>query len=165
MSDKWMSINKFMQSINSLMNETTAYVNVYFDDYKKSKFNYSIKPISFSFITEAKKVIKVSYYDIHKIIPEMQYLNLPGSKNKEMEKLELTKRLRKIVIEVKESVYNNIKYHKLYIKEVDQKYYKGMIKDYEDARIKYTNELAKAAMDNENENEDEIDDFEFLGLD
>ena len=160
MSDKWLSINKFIQSINSLMNETTAYVNVYFDDYKKGKFNYSIKPIGFSFITEAKKVIKVSYYDIHKIIPEMEYLNLPGSKNKEMEKLELTKRLRKIVIEVKESVYNNIKYHKLYIKEVDQKYYKDMIKDYEDSRRKYIDEIARDAP-----NDEDLADFEFLGLD
>ena len=47
MTDKrWCSINEFMESIKELLNDSLA-VNVYFDDWDKNKYGWSVKVIGF----------------------------------------------------------------------------------------------------------------------
>ena len=48
-TNRWYSINEFMESINELLDDTIV-INVNFDDWNKTKYNWNVKVIGFSIV-------------------------------------------------------------------------------------------------------------------
>lgn len=157
---RWYSINQFMDGISNLLGEGVSYVNVYFDDWTQTKFNWSVKPIGFAVIYQ-HEVKKLSYYDVHKAIPEMEFIQFKESKDKKMSELGNARKLFKLVIKREEDEYKGFPFHKSSIKEANQSIYKRVQKDYDSDRMKYLNELADKCPD-EVEDEEEIPDLDFI---
>ena len=142
---RWVSINEFMESISDLLNDAVA-VNVYFDDWRESKYNWSVKVIGFSIIDKAMKAKAIRYYDVHKLIPEMEYIQFKGSKDRNMKEInkDYQKKLCKLIIYTEKTAFKeDLYYHRSIVKVVDnKKLYDKLNKEMIEDKIKYDDELA-----------------------
>ena len=160
-SSRYYSINKFVNEISELLKNISPewkFINVYFDDCHKGAYNWSIKPIGFAVILNDKTAKKISYYDVHKLMPEMEFINISESKDRQFSKLPLTKQLHKLIISRETRSYNGHEYHKSFLKDADQSLHQRKLKEYSDDRVRYVNELGES--DIRNEPEIDIDDID-----
>ena len=145
---RWVSVNEFMESISDLLNDAVA-INVYFDDWKESKYGWNVKVIGFSIIDKAMKAKAIRYYDVHKLIPEMEYIQFKGSKDRNMKEInkDYQKKLCKLIIHTEKTLYkDNHYYHRSLIKVVEnEKLYRKLLKEMSEDKVKFTNELAENA--------------------
>ena len=145
---RWVSVNEFMESISDLLNDAVA-INVYFDDWRESKYGWNVKVIGFSIIDKAMKAKAIRYYDVHKLIPEMQYIEFKGSKDRNMKEIikYYQKKLCKLIIHTEKTPYKGDHYyHRSLIKVVEnEKLYRKLLKEMSEDKVKYTNELAENA--------------------
>ena len=132
-TSKWMSINKFMNSITEFT-DGARFVVVFFDNFYKTKFNWTIKPIGYNLIKDKAELIPFS--EIQKQVPDMEYIQFREDKNKRMSEIALTKKLYKLIIEVKEKEYKGFKYHQSFVKEANQDIYEKVVKSYEEEKSK-----------------------------
>ena len=149
MTERWMSINKFMDSISELTKDATC-VSVFFDDWNENKYNWSIKPIGYNLIINNKATV-LSFYDVHKMIPEMEFIQFKADGRKRMKELGNQKKLFKLIIQTEEKEYKTFKYHVSVVREAKQEIYPKMLKKYEEERKKYLDELADNAFEKNNE--------------
>ena len=141
--NRWMSINKFMTAISEFT-EGVKFVTVFFDDFNETKYNWSVKPIGFNLLTDKAEFLP--YYDVHKLIPEMEFIQFKADKNKKMKELSITqKKLYKLIIEVEEKEFKTFKYHQSFVKEANQSIYSKVLKRCEEDRQKYSEELGEDA--------------------
>ena len=145
---RWVSVNEFMESISELLNDAVA-INVYFDDWRESKYNWSVKVIGFSIIDKAMKAKAIRYYDVHKLIPEMEYIQFKANKDRNMKEInkDYQKKLCKLIIHTEKTPYkDNHYYHRSLIKVVEnEKLYRKLLKEMSEDKVKFTNELAENA--------------------
>ena len=161
MTDKrWCSINEFMESIKELLNDAVA-VNVYFDNWFKTKYGWSVKVVGFSIIDKAKKVRPVRYYEVHKIIPEMEFIQFKGGKDKNMKKISKNKSniLYKLIIQTEKTAFKeDLYYHRSIVKVVEnEKLYNKLIKEMIEDKLKYDDETGN---NTSNKTEDDILDLD-----
>ena len=142
------SVNEFMESISDLLNDAVA-INVYFDDWRESKYGWNVKVIGFSIIDKAMKAKAIRYYDVHKLIPEMQYIQFKANKERNMKEInkDYQKKLCKLIIHTEKTQYKGDHYyHRSFIKVVEnEKLYHKLLKEMSEDKVKFTNELAENA--------------------
>ena len=145
---RWVSVNEFMESISELLNDAVA-VNVYFDDWRESKYNWNVKVIGFSIIDKAMKAKAIRYYDVHKLIPEMEFIQFKPNKDRNMKEVnkDNQKKLCKLIIHTEKTPFKGDHYyHRSFIKVVEnEKLYRKLLKEMSEDKVKYTNELAENA--------------------
>ena len=137
-----------MESISELLNDAVA-VNVYFDDWNEHKFGWSVNVIGFSIIDEAKKVNPIRYYDVHKLIPEMEFIQFKPNKDRNMKEVnkDNQKKLCKLIIHTEKTPFKDgLYYHRSFVKVVEnEKLHRKLLKEMSEDKVKYTNELAENA--------------------
>ena len=145
---RWYSINEFMESIKELLNDALA-INVYFDDWRKSKYGWSVKVIGFSIIDKAMKVKPLRYYEVHKIIPEMDFIQFKGNKDRNMKEVskDNLKKLCKLIIHTEKTAFKEgFYYHRAIVKIVEnEKLHNKLNKEMSEDKVKYVNELGDKA--------------------
>ena len=143
--NRWCSINEFMDSIKELLNDSLV-VNVYFDDWDKNKYGWSVKVIGFSIIDKAMKVKPLRYYEVHKLMPKMEFIQFKANKDRNMKEINkgMTKKLCKLIIYTEKTPFKDgFYYHRSIVKVVDnKKLYDKLIKEMIEDKIKYDDELA-----------------------
>ena len=145
---RWVSVNEFMESISELLNDAVA-INVYFDDWRESKYGWNVTVIGFSIIDKAMKAKAIRYYDVHKLIPEMQYIQFKANKERNMKEInkDYQKKLCKLIIHTEKTPFKGDHYyHRSFIKVVEnEKLYCKFLKEMSEDKVKFTNELAENA--------------------
>ena len=145
---RWVSVNEFMESISDLLNDAVA-INVYFDDWRESKYGWNVKVIGFSIIDKTMKAKAIRYYDVHKLIPEMQYIQFKANKERNMKEInkDYQKKLCKLIIHTEKTPFKGDHYyHHSFIKVVEnEKLYRKLLKEMSEDKVKYINELAENA--------------------
>lgn len=145
MAGRFISVNNFIDSIKPLLNNT-KFVNIYFDDWVESQFykgEWNVKFIGFATINMNNECEIIRYYDIHKYLPEAEYIKFKENKDKNMKELPYVRSLFKLVIEVEETEYKNIKYHKSWLKSCDQKLLNKLKRNMSEDRIQIVSEAAE----------------------
>lgn len=149
-SEKFIGINKFCDSIKELTNGYCQ-IGIYFNDWIESKYykgQYNIKPIGFTLTNSEGKVSYVRFYEIHKYLPEMEFIKFNENKYRKIAAVEgHVKTLFRLIINVEETKSNNIVYHKSKIIKGDDKLTKKLLDNLSEDRIRIVNEAASAIED------------------
>lgn len=154
-SEKFIGINKFCDSIKELTNGYCQ-IGIYFNDWIESKFykgQYNIKPIGFTLTNSEGKVSYVRFYEIHKYLPEMEFIKFNENKYRKLDAKAqganecLVKSLFRLIINVEETRSNNFVYHKSKIIKGDDKLTKKLLDNLSEDRIRIVNESATIEYD------------------
>lgn len=149
-SEKFIGINKFCDSIKELTNGYCQ-IGIYFNDWIESKYykgQYNIKPIGFTLTNSEGKVSYVRFYEIHKYLPEMEFIKFNENKYRKIAAVEgHVKTLFRLIINVEETKSNNIVYHKSKIIKGDDKLTKKLLDNLSEDRIRIVNEAASVIED------------------
>lgn len=155
-SEKFIGINKFCDSIKELTNGYCQ-IGIYFNDWIESKFykgQYNIKPIGFTLTNSEGKVSYVRFYEIHKYLPEMEFIKFNENKYRKLDSN--VKTLFRLIINVEEtrskdsvqgSSSHNFVYHKSKIIKGDDKLTKKLLDNLSEDRIRIVNEAAATIED------------------
>ena len=166
-SEKFIGINKFCDSIKEL---TKGYcqIGIYFNDWIESKYykgQYNIKPIGFTLTNTEGKVSYVRFYEIHKYLPEMEFIRFNENKYRKISSEaqgaagKALKTLFRLIINVEETTSNNFVYHKSKIIKGDDKLTKKLLDNLSEDRIRIVNEAASVIEDDFEIYEEEPEDF------
>lgn len=182
-SEKFIGINKFCDSIKELTNGygTTSLsskgafcqIGIYFNDWIESKYykgQYNVKPIGFTLTNSEGKVSYVRYYEIHKYLPEMEFVKFNENKDRKIDATRgsMVKTLFRLIINVEETRSNNMArrasdgvlvYHRSKIIKSDDKITKKLLDNLSEDRIRIVNEAAEMIEDDFEVYEDEPEDF------
>lgn len=146
-SEKFIGINKFCDSIKELTNGYCQ-IGIYFNDWIESKFykgQYNIKPIGFTLTNSEGKVSYVRFYEIHKYLPDMEFIKFNENKYRKIDSN--VKTLFRLIINVEETKNGDLVYHKSKIIKGDDKLTKKLLDNLSEDRIRIVNEAAATIED------------------
>ena len=149
-NDRFIGVNKFCDAIQELT-QNHLQIGVYFTDYTRSKFynnEICIKPIGFYLVNSEMKTKYLRYYDVHKYLPNMEYIKFKENCNRKLDDSNKEERsLHRLIIVVEESVANDIKYHQSKIVDCNSDKLESIVEKYKEDRKKIITEMAYSIED------------------
>ena len=158
-SERFIGINKFCDSIKELTNGCCQ-IGIYFNEWVESKYykgQYNVKPIGFTLTDSKGKVSYVRYYEVHKYLPEMEFVKFNENKDRKIDSM--VKTLFRLIVNVEETQSNNIVYHRSKIIKGNDKITKKLLDNLSEDRIRIINEAAEMIEDDFEVYEEEPDCF------
>ena len=168
---RYVTVNKVIDElINANIIDENDCINIYFSDFHKNKYfdkQWTIKPIGFKVIKNVivknnwkvmkskgkdPEYIEITYQQIRELFPEMDFINVTENKDREFNKLSLTKKLNRLFISCKKKEWRGHNYYmsKLFVND-DEKALKEIEDKWSQQRIDYFNELAKRCSEEEDD--------------
>ena len=153
-NENFLSVTDLIETLNAenVINNDDVQINVFFDDFGRSKvykFCWWIQILSFT-IQNKNSSRKFTFEDFHEMFPNKYYLNIGKQCNKDMQALPLTVQIHKLMISLNKTNYKDISFYpiKLYsgsnlpnLKKLSEERSKAMIDK--------VNELAAVFIDEE----------------